>query len=138
MQVSSINNNNQNFKALYFVKTMPLFSEAANYVRKDNVKLSKQGFKYKEDCEVPKSIQKKISNIPGIKNLSEKVDTFVHYCEDKYSSIDSNDDVSFFRLWYNDSSDDCTVYKQFSGRGATKHDARENLIKKLEKVLIFK
>ena len=97
MQIQSIssnlnnnNNNNISFKnGLYFAKTpYILFNKKTpiNYFANEKFKYnifnseiltSKEGFRYIKDDITPADIKKEVTNLPFIKDLAERFDTFV-------------------------------------------------------------
>ena len=87
MHIQSINNsqNNPSMKAgLYFTKkSNVLFNKNnnVNFLTDDIVKTSKDGFRYIEDTSISQSVKDRFAEIPFIKSLAEKFDTFIFFRE---------------------------------------------------------
>lgn len=71
---------------LYFAKPGVLFNPNANYVNPEGQKITEKGVRYFESIELSESIRKKIAEIPFIKELSEKYETFVSVIQAKTNS----------------------------------------------------
>ena len=98
MKIQQQNSYNPNMKALYFAKTTPLCNKSLNYVNKADQKISKNGFKYLEDKVTDKSIKKRIANIPFVKEMAKKFETFVVYTENKYGKIYNNQQKEYLSM----------------------------------------
>ena len=98
MRIQQQNSYNPNIKALYFAKTTPLCNKALNYVNKADQKLSKNGFKYLEDKVINPNIKKRIKNIPFVKEMAKKFETFVVYTENKYGKIYNNQQKEYLSM----------------------------------------
>lgn len=98
--------NQTSFNGLYFVKNPTvLFDKSAklDIFANEAVSLSKEGFKYVEDTVVSPKLKDKISNIPFIKDLAEKFDTFV-YLSKPFNNTYYNKYYSHLKVKWADSS----------------------------------
>ena len=84
MKIQTQNAYNPNMKALYFSKTIPMRSEATNYI---NQKITKTGIKYVEDksAKLTPIMKEAFAENRFIKRLAEKFDVFVQYMGESFS-----------------------------------------------------
>ncbi|MBO5738426.1 hypothetical protein J6R97_03710 [bacterium] len=84
MRIQQQNSYNPNMKALYFTKTIPMRSEAIDYI---NPKITKSGIKYVEDnsAKLTPIMKEAFAENRFIKNLAEKFDVFVQYLGESFS-----------------------------------------------------
>lgn len=86
MKISSVNNMGYtpSGKALYFTKTPTIaIDKGMEFLSHENVSTSKKGIRYLKDDEIPREIRKKLGELPFIKKLSKKYETFVWFVESK-------------------------------------------------------
>ena len=81
MNIQPISNYyNLSAKGLYFADKYPLFNPRSNYTKSylkgKELLFSENGYRYVENKEISQELKEKLSNIPFIKYLSEKYDTF--------------------------------------------------------------
>ncbi|GEM_PF-3030591 len=82
MNIQPISNYyNPSAKGLYFADKYPLFNPRSNYTKSylkgKELLFSENGYRYVENKEISQELKEKLSNIPFIKYLSEKYDTFI-------------------------------------------------------------
>ena len=91
MKVNKINNNlsvsranNPSMTAgLYFAKPGVLFNPNVSFVDTEGQKITQKGVRYFENNELAENIRKRISEIPFVKELSKKYETFVTVIQSK-------------------------------------------------------
>ena len=86
MLVQSIDNKHvvPAFRTLHFSKTPTiLLNGAEDIFEHEEVSITKNGIRYLEDKDIPKQIKERLANIPFIKELSRKCETFIWFVESK-------------------------------------------------------
>ena len=125
------------YKGLYFAKTTPLCNEGFNYVNKAEQKVSKQGIKYLEDKDIAANVKERISNIPFIKEMGEKFETFVVYTEkkmEKFFNKEQEEYVSIIDMHVINKQEKKSQNYVFLGRDTNSLlEARDNCLKKVDR-----
>ena len=139
--VTQSNHQNQtSFNGLYFVKNPTvLFDKSANIdvFANEAVSLSKEGFKYIEDTIISPKMKDKISNIPFIKDLAEKFDTFV-YLSKPFKNDYYNKYYSHLKVRWADGSN--VLPSKYDVIGSSQKSSKcaiSNLVKNLESQNFF-
>ena len=71
-------------KALYFTKTPTvMLDKSAEFMEHEAVSVTKDGIRYLKDNDIPKKIAEKLAELPFIKKISNKYETFVWFSESK-------------------------------------------------------
>ena len=107
MRIQSIDNNAPSMQAgLYFTKNSNvLFNKNTNikYITDEIVQISQEGTRYIEDVKLSKAIKDRFAQIPFIKELTEKFETFVHFHEaPKDSRTNQFEHVSYAKISWAD------------------------------------
>lgn len=120
---------------LYFSKTSNvLFNKNANYKTGEIVKLSQEGFKYIEDTKTTQIIKEKFANIPFIKNLAEKFDTFIFFREIPKGLYKNFDNFSFTKISWCDTTKKMAEIRRAEGNSPISQTlATEKMFKNIEK-----
>ena len=116
MQIQKTNNLNFT-NGLYFSKASNVcFNKSADFINKEGVKLSKDGYKYIEQTKLSKDIKKRFADNKFIKNISEKFDTFVWFCKiPKDKVITGADNISIARIMWADTTKPSAQVRQVIG-----------------------
>ncbi len=122
---------------LYFTKTSSvLFNQdpTIKYATNSVINVSKEGSRYIKDTQIPQKIKDKFSEIPFIKELAEKFDTFIHFHETpKGSNYNQFEHVSYAKISWADYSQKYAQHRNFVGRSPISQDlATEKMFKNIE------
>lgn len=144
MRINFRSNSAPSMKAgLYFSKTSNvLFNQNPNinYVTNEVVKISKEGSRYIEDTTIPQVIKKYFAEIPFIKELAQKFDTFIHFCKvPKGGRFNKSEFVAYAKISWADYSKKYAEQKDFIGTSTVSQEAAlYDLFRQLENAKIAK
>lgn len=141
MRISSIlaNNYEPSMKAgLYFTKTSNvLFNKSKNlkYITDEIVKVSNEGSRYIEDTQISEAMKKRFMQIPFIKQLAEKFDTFIFFREiPKDESFFKLDHISYSKISWADYSLKNAQSRDFVGKSRNSQlEATKNMLMNIDK-----
>lgn len=143
MQVSKINyQNTLEFKAgLYFSRSSSvLFNRNHNITFRtpDQPQVSSEGFRYFEDKNISEELKEKFANIPFIKKLAQKFDTFIWTGFSKEGLFGKKNIVVTKIAWADLSKkaaqEECVV----AGSNISKEDSFDKMFEKLNKEIFIK
>ena len=98
MHIEKLNKSQSvSMKELYFVKGNPLFNHKYRYTGSNCVKLSKNGTQYIENLNITSETKGRLANIPFIKALAKKFETFVLYTGVLHDNV-ANNSVAIDRI----------------------------------------
>lgn len=139
MKISAINSNTQNNpsfqKGLYFTKTSTVMfdkSKSLNCWAREHISTSSDGFKYLENKSASKSLKETIANIPFVKDLAERFDTFV-YLRKPFRSPYFGKNYSPLKIqWFDESKGAVQSVEVLGKDGFSNDKAVKNMINNLE------
>ncbi len=135
MYVQSINDGyNPSMKEIYFTEVYPIFDKSLRFskkvLNKRNVSQSKNGYKFIENKNISGELKDKYMEIPFVRELSEKYDTFV--LNKTVGSIFGGDITYASVIWVNPEKE-CAQSLKTVGRSALQEvSANEDIINKLK------
>ena len=139
MLIQPVTNYNQqpNFQAgLYFTKSSVFSKNCANisHVRKCAM-ASAEGYRYFPDTQIKPEIAERLKQIPIIKELAEKFDTFIFFTEDAKGINEKY--TSFVRVTWADPGKKNLQRKGYIGLSEkSSEEATENLLDKMGKEVL--
>ena len=84
IQAITSNERSQAFKALYFSKTPTvMLDKAIEFMPHEKVATTSKGIRYLKDTDISQSIKKHFGNIPFVKKMAKKYDTFIWFINSK-------------------------------------------------------
>ena len=127
-------------KGLYFTRVSNVLfnkNHNINYVTKDAVKYSENGYRYIEDRTITKEVKERFSFMPFVRELSKKFDTFVFFSElpKGHPNNLGNTHFSFARITWADSTKGHNELRVVSGNSPVSQECAtkamfDNLSKK--------
>ena len=123
---------------LYFTKKSNVLynkDKKIRYVTDEVVKVSKEGSRYIEDNLISKSIKDRFANIPFIKELSEKFDTFIFFRElpKEHKNNSGFHNLSFAKIGWADYSKGMAETREVQGCSQISQElATERMFKNLK------
>ena len=139
MRIQSIANNSPSMKSgLYFTKTSNvLFNKNPDikYMTDEIVKVSKEGSRYIEDTKISQTLKDRFAQIPLVKELAAKFDTFIHFHEIQKGGKNSQfENVSCTQIIWADSKKPSIEKREFVGRSPlSKESATDKMLQNIEK-----
>jgi hypothetical protein len=143
MQVSKINyQNTPEFKAgLYFSRSSSvLFNRNHNITFRtpDQPQVSSEGFRYFEDKNISEELKEKFANIPFIKKLAQKFDTFIWTGFSKEGLFGKKNIVVTKIAWADLSKKAAQKECVVAGSNISKEDSFDKMFEKLNKEIFIK
>ncbi len=138
MQVSKINyQNSPEFKAgLYFSRSSSvLFNRNHNITFRtpDQPQVSSEGFRYFEDKNIPEELKERFANIPFVKKLAQKFDTFI-WTGFSREGVFGNRNIVVTKIAWADLSKDAAQKECVVAESKiSKEDSFDKMFEKLEK-----
>lgn len=124
-----------NFRSIYFVKYKPVFNKKLTYtqsVKNECMQTTKAGIKYIEDINISNDLKNAIKNIPCLKKLSEKFETFIQY-DEKPTNTTKKGYSSKINIYHKEKEYSQTKINTIEGFDNNSYaKARENCINNLE------
>lgn len=139
MLIQPVTNYNQqpNFQAgLYFTKSSVLSKNCPNIrFARESAMESAEGYKYFPDIQIKPEIAERLKQIPFVKNLAEKFDTFIFFTKDAKGINEKY--TSFVSVTWADPGKKILQRKRYIGLSEnSSEEATANLLDKMGKEVL--